>query len=225
MLRAIDIEGVELNPCGGTHVARTGQIGLLLLRKCEKQKGNWRVEFVCGGRALAVAREDCRLLLETARSLGGGAADVPFLVARAADERRQSDRQRKELQARLASYEARALWNEAPAGADGARIVRRVLDSAEADYLRLLATRIIECGRGLALLAARSGGQVVFAQSPGLPGDMNALLRAALAPAGGKGGGTRDFAQGSCPAPAAPGSLEGILELAAARLTSNAAAG
>jgi len=224
LLRAIEIEGVEMNPCGGTHVARTGQIGLTLLRKCEKQKGNWRVEFVCGGRALAVAREDRRLLIESARALGGAPADLPALVARGAEERRESDRRRKELQARLAGFEARALWDAAPAAGTGARLIRHVLDSAEPDYLRQLATHIVECGRAIALLAARPGGHIVFAQSPGLPDDMNALLRAALTPAGGKGGGTRDFAQGSCPDSAAPGRLEGILDSAAARLSSSAAA-
>jgi alanyl-tRNA synthetase len=225
LLRAIEIEGIELQPCGGTHVARTGQIGMMLLRKCEKQKGNWRVEFVCGGRALAAAREDRRLLLESARALGGAAGDLPALVARAAEERRQSDRHRKELQSRLAAYEAQSIWEEAPAGNDGVRVVRRVLEGAEADYLRLLATRIVELGRGVALLGARPGGHLVFAQTAGLAGDMNAVLRAALSGAGGKGGGTRDFAQGSCPDPATPGRLEGILDAANARLSSNATAG
>jgi len=225
LLRAIEIEGIELQPCGGTHVRRTGQIGMMLLRKCEKQKGNWRVEFVCGGRALAAAREDRRLLLESARALGGAAADVPALVARAAEEWRQSDRQRKEFQSRLASYEARSLWEEAAAGCGSVRTVQRVLEGAEADYLRLLATRIVELGRGVALLGARPGGHLVFAQAAGLAGDMNMVLRAVLAETGGKGGGTRDFAQGSCPDPATPGRLEGILRAAAARLSSNAAAG
>ena len=219
ILRAIEIEGVELQPCGGTHVSRTGQIGLMLLRKCEKQKGNWRVEFVCGGRALAVAREDRRLLLESARTLGGAPADLPMLVARASEDRRQGDRQRKDLQSRLAAFEAREFWDQAPAAGDAPRIVRRILDPADADYLRLLANRIVECGPGVALLAALPGGHVVFAQSPGLPGDISALLRSALAAVSGKGGGTRDFAQGSCPEPAAPGRLEGILETAAQRLS------
>jgi alanyl-tRNA synthetase len=224
-LRAIEIEGVELNPCGGTHVARTGQIGMTLLRKCEKQKGNWRVEFVCGTRALATAREDRRLLLAAARAMSGAAADVPALVERAMEERRQSDRQRKDLQTRLGAHEARELWTNAPAAGDGIRLVRQILDGADAEYLRLLATRVAEQGGAVILLAARPAGNVVFAQSAGLANDMNAVLRAALASAGGKGGGSRDFAQGSCPDAAAPGRLEGILDAASARLSSNAAAG
>jgi alanyl-tRNA synthetase len=219
VLRAIEIEGVEIQPCGGTHVARTGQIGLLLLRKCEKQKGNWRVEFVFGGRALSAAREDRRLLLETARLLGSAAGDIPVLVARALEDRRQGDRERNELYARLAALEARSLLAESLApgssAAEAPRVILRVFDGADAGYLRQLATRIAEQGNAVALLGARPSGNVVFAQSGDLPGDMNALLRTALAAAGGKGGGTRNFAQGSCPDAAR---LEDILRDAASRL-------
>jgi alanyl-tRNA synthetase len=220
VLRAIEIEGVEVQPCGGTHVGRAGQIGLLLLRKCEKQKGNWRVEFVCGGRALAAAREDRRLLLEAARLLGSAAGDVPGLVARRIEECRQGECERTELYARLAALEAQSLLAEVTAAVSGAspapRVVARIFDAAEAGYLRQLATRIVERENAVAFLAARPSGNVVFAQSRGLPGDMSALLRAALAEAGGKGGGTRDFAQGSCPDSAR---LEDILREAASRLT------
>ena len=199
---------------------------MTLLRKCEKQKGNWRVEFVCGGRALTAAREDRRLLLAAARSLGGAAAaDVPALVERAAEERRVSDRHRKDLQARLAAHEARELWNASvPGSGAGIRHIRLILEGADAEYLRQLATRIVEQGSAVALLATRPAGNVVFAQSAGGAVDVNALLRAALAPVGGKGGGTHDFAQGSAPDSAQPGRLESILDAAIARLSSSLAA-
>ncbi len=66
-----------------------------------------------------------------------------------------------------------------------------------------------------ALLASRAGGHVVFAQSAGLGGDMNALLRESLQAAGGRGGGTKDFAQGSVPDGSA---VESVLNHALARL-------
>ncbi|MGA7637593.1 MAG: alanyl-tRNA editing protein, partial [Candidatus Acidiferrales bacterium] len=54
ILRAIEIEGFDRQPCGGTHLARTGQAGLLLTRKLERRRGDlWRVEYVAGYRALA----------------------------------------------------------------------------------------------------------------------------------------------------------------------------
>src|SRR5215469_256473 len=53
ILRAIEIAGIDLQPCGGTHLRRTGQLGLILIRGCSKIRQGWRVEFLCGGRAEA----------------------------------------------------------------------------------------------------------------------------------------------------------------------------
>jgi alanyl-tRNA synthetase len=57
-LRLIDVHDFDLTACGGTHVSSTGQIGCILLRKTEKTRQGWRVEFVCGKRAVATARRD-----------------------------------------------------------------------------------------------------------------------------------------------------------------------
>ena len=51
-LRLIDIDGFDLSACGGTHVARTGSIGVIAIGAVERFKGGQRVEFFCGGRAL-----------------------------------------------------------------------------------------------------------------------------------------------------------------------------
>src|SRR5271165_709017 len=69
ILRAIEIEGVDLQPCGGTHVKSTGQIGTLLVRRCTKMRQDWRVEFVCGVRAERAARQDFLRIRATAERL------------------------------------------------------------------------------------------------------------------------------------------------------------
>ena len=56
VLRVIEVDRFDRQPCGGTHLARTGQAGMLLLRKMERRRDSWRVEFVCGYRALATSR-------------------------------------------------------------------------------------------------------------------------------------------------------------------------
>jgi alanyl-tRNA synthetase len=73
-----------------------------------------------------------------------------------------------------------------------------------------------------ALLGTRAGGHVVFAQSAGMAGDMNALLRETVARAGGKGGGSKDFAQGTV---ADAARLEEILRQARERLGSASSPG
>src|SRR5215472_1843299 len=64
-LRLIDIHEFDLSACGGTHVRGTGQIGCILLRKAEKVRQGWRVEFVCGQRAVTTARRDYITLVDS----------------------------------------------------------------------------------------------------------------------------------------------------------------
>ncbi len=215
-LRVIEIEGFDRQPCGGTHLARTGQAGLLLIRKCEKQKQNWRVEFVCGFRALAAARGDFVALGTTAERLSCGLPEVPAMVGKAIEERRAAQRAAKQLQERVTKYEADSLLAEkAQTRADGTRVVAAVIEEGDPGYLGMLAARLVAQPRVQALLATRAGGAVVFAQSEGLPDDMGALLRETVARPGGKGGGTKQFAQGSIPD---PGKLEEILARAKEQL-------
>ncbi len=219
VLRAIEVEGFDRQPCGGTHVARTGQVGAILLRRCEKMKQNWRVEFLCGGRSIRAARADLATLVETSRLLSCAPAELPAMVARAIEERQAGYRARQQLQEQLAEVEALMLLaTEARHGKPGEpRIVLHIFDNADADYLRLIASKLVAESAVQALLATREGGHVVFAQAPGLASDMNLLFRAAIKEAGGKGGGTRDFAQGKISDPA---TLESVLRGALAALRS-----
>jgi alanyl-tRNA synthetase len=216
LLRVIEIGDFDRQPCGGTHVARTGQIGAVQVRKVEKQKQNWRVEFVCGLRALAAARRDFRILGEAAQLLSCGIDEVPAMLRKALDERAAGQRTRQRLLERLAAYEAQMMLEQVPKE-PGPIIVAQVFDEAEANYLRLLATALVSESGVCALLGTRAGGNVIFAQSHAGQRDMNTLLRESLAAAGGKGGGTRDFAQGSVPDPA---ELERVLRAALQRLQS-----
>lgn len=52
-IRIVEIESFDFSPCGGTHVNYTGEIGLIKIKRWEKYKGNIRIEFICGNRALA----------------------------------------------------------------------------------------------------------------------------------------------------------------------------
>lgn len=198
-LRVIDIADFDRQPCGGTHLRRTGQAGMLLIRKCERQKQNWRVEFVAGFRALAAAREDLRILRSAAEQIGCGMAELPQMVGKMLEERRANVRDAKKLTERLAELEAaELLTKKVEASADGARkIVSAIFDDASASYLSMLASKLVANAGVRAALGSRSAKAIVLAQSAGLDGDMGALLRELLAKFGGKGGGSKVFAQGS----------------------------
>jgi alanyl-tRNA synthetase len=200
ILRAIEIEGFDRQPCGGTHLARTGQAGMLLLRKLERRRDAWRVEFVCGFRALAAARDDFATLTQAASLLSCGLPDVPASVTKILEERRAQHSGVKRMEDRLAELETRDLVARSESRASpGAKIVSAVLEDASPGYLALLAAKMTAEANVVALLASRASGHVVFAQTKGASADMGALLREAFGAVGGKGGGTKDFAQGKIP--------------------------
>jgi alanyl-tRNA synthetase len=87
-MRIVEMEGVEFNACGGTHVRSTGAIGGLLVRRVEKVKQGQRAEFCCGLRAVRLAGRDYALLRQTGLLLSVGAVDIPDRVQRLQEDKK-----------------------------------------------------------------------------------------------------------------------------------------
>ena len=81
-LRLIDVEGFDLSACGGTHVARTGAIGIVAVVAWERFKGGQRIEFVCGGRALERYRSARDVVAAGVRLLSVLPGELPSAVQR-----------------------------------------------------------------------------------------------------------------------------------------------
>jgi alanyl-tRNA synthetase len=195
-VRLVEVEGFDLSACGGTHVNRTGAVGLILMRKVERMKGLTRVEFVCGGRAHRQARRDFRVLSEAAGLFSAALATVPELIAKQSQELREAMRGRERLLERLAEYQARELWQAAPVVA-GRRVVRQVFPAEESAQAKLLAHALAKLPGAVALLGVKgSPSKLFFAQTPGGTSEMSSMLKQTVTKFGGKGGGGCDFAQG-----------------------------
>ena len=176
VLRAIEVEGFDRQPCGGTHLERTGQAGLLLIRKLERRRDQCRVEFVCGFRALSAARNDFSTLTQAASLLSCGMAEVPAVLGKLIEERRVQHGAVKRLEERLAEHEARELLaSRAATDAGSLRVIASALDEATPAYLGLLAAKLVAEANVVTLLASRASGHVAFAQTKGLPLDMGVL--------------------------------------------------
>lgn len=220
-LRVIQIEGGEIaggagdeaacldrNACGGTHVRSTGQIGGLQMRGIEKVREGLRVEFVCGLRAIRAAREDFETLAGAARHLSVGSREVPEAVLRIQTESKQRARRTEKQTAELARYHAGELLREIPME-HGVRRVKLQFSAEETDgvaYGKLLASQVTAQGeRTVAVFAWRPAEEneaatILFARSADLALDCGALLRETLGAHGGRGGGSKDMAQGTVPA-------------------------
>jgi len=201
-LRAIEIAGIDLQPCGGTHVRRTGQIGTLLVRGCTKIRQDWRVEFLCGHRAEAAARKDSDLIARVASQLKCATHDLDASVERLLGERDVAAKNLKTLLAKLAEAQAASRLQSVEVSSEGARVVMEVLQGFVPEYLQFYATALARSEKVVALLAVQETGAFVFAQHPAAGYDMNALLRGVLDQFGGKGGGSKDFARGAISDPA-----------------------
>jgi alanyl-tRNA synthetase len=200
ILRAIEIEGADLQPCGGTHVRRTAQIGTLLVRRCTKMRQDWRVEFACGARSERFARNDFRLIARAASSLGCAPDDLADAATRVVAERDANFKELRSLLQRLAEFEAASVLQSAVAlvgSGAGARTVVRAFDEAtQADYLGFFTSQLAKSDGVVALVGQKGSGQLIFSQHPSTGKDMNALLKRTFEKFAGKGGGNRDFARG-----------------------------
>ena len=211
-LRLIDIKDFDLNACGGTHVRATGQIGSILIRKISKEKQGFRVEFVCGLRAVGTARKDFETLTEAAAIFSTHIYEVPAQVRKLIDDGKAAAKREHKLLEEVAILTA----DQILAQLGNVNVVRRFYPDRDLGFIKLLAQRLTRQGSVVALIGC--GGQqpaVVFAQSSGLLNDMGALMKEALVELGGRGGGNKDMAQGGA---SDASKIEAVLEGISARI-------
>lgn len=220
-IRVVEVEGFDYSACGGTHCARTGSVGPVKVRRWERRGSDTRIEFLCGWRALRDYGWKHDLVKGLAEGFRVRDRDVGVSIQRSLDELRSTREALEDLRERLQGYEvAELLANATPLpGRDAsARLVVRCLADRTPEDLKRLAQRLTAGGGVVALLGLRAGerAHLVFAQSPGLPFDVGKLLKATCVGLGGRGGGTRDLAQGGAPE---VGRLEEAIEEAARQVT------
>jgi alanyl-tRNA synthetase len=187
--------------CGGTHVRRTGDIGLFrLVGEGAVAAGVRRIEAVTGPAALAAMETEARLLREAAAALKVSPADLPARIASLMEERRKLERDLAETRKKMATSgaaEAEIIG--------GLRVSLRDVGEIPAKDLRPLADAILKTGDvDVAALFSTEGGKVsiIIGLSELAKGraDAVALVRAAAAAVGGKGGGGRpEMAQAGGP--------------------------
>jgi alanyl-tRNA synthetase len=211
-VRIVEISGYDWSACGGTHVRRAGQIGVIAVVGTERYKGGTRVEFVCGGRALRHHREAGRLLHGIANDFSVGPSDLPAAIARLKEELAHADRRAKGLLRESLEREAVALVEEGAPGARGPVVARHFPDRDPAEVGTLAA--LISARGGIALLFA--GGETARAHFSAPPGtiSMAELLGSICRRHGGKGGGRPESAQGAVPGASLPAALEEALRFA-----------
>jgi len=196
-LRIISIDGLDRSACGGTHVRSTAEIGPLLLRKLEKLRGNVRIEFVCGLRAVRRARQDFRTLSEISRLVSVPFDETPALVAAQVEKARSLEKVAARLAAELAKREGAELYAATAPDSEG---VRRVTQrGAVDDAMRARAQAFVLGSKAVFLAISENPPSVLLAASADSGVHAGDRVKAAVSAAGGRGGGNAGLAQGSVP--------------------------
>jgi alanyl-tRNA synthetase len=198
----------DVNPCGGTHVARTGEIGLVKIVRLDYRGDETRVEFLCGERALRDYDAKNRMSYRLASMLTVGYWELDQAVERLQVEAKRVRQDLRRVRKRLLEAEASELAASAvPTKGVGYRVVWRVWGGAD-DFpgelpkdLRALSLELAQQPDMVVLLVGiGERTHLCFARGEVVDLDMAGLLRDACERLGGRGGGQPGMAQGSAPA-------------------------
>jgi alanyl-tRNA synthetase len=195
-LRLIEVDDFDLSACGGTHVARTGGIGIIAVPGWEKFRGGSRVQFLCGVRVRRRFDVWRDAFAATQKLLSVAPDELAPAVERLQGESKTLQRALRGIQEKLAAHEAAALVARA-VHAGERLVVTEAIPELDAAALKAMASSAAaNPGAAVALFTTSSPALVVVACHPSAGVDANATLKALVAKFGGKGGGKPDLAQG-----------------------------
>lgn len=198
-IRLIELPGIDCCPCGGTHVRNSGEIGLIKIRSWERKKGLVRIDFVCGGRALA----DYQLITYSVNDLSARFSVPVTELLPAVDKHfakdEQIEKQLNQAKQDLSDFLAKELLTTSEMYND-VRLIHYLLPSAQPQEVSDLAKRLAANERVIALIGGVNPDQtkchLVFASAAGTKINMGEQLKAVLPLIQGKGGGNPQSAQG-----------------------------
>ena len=217
-LRLIEVAGFDISACGGTHVGRAGEVGMVAVKSWEKFRGGTRLEFLCGGRALAEYRVVRDAVAGCIRLVSVSPPELPAAIERAQGENKDLRRTIKDLQERLAAFEAGAMVARGRRIGQAIVVVEAVAGWDQTGLKALAAAAAGQPGVVAAMVSATDPALVVLARAADVPVDVAAMLKTLVGRCGGKGGGKPEMAQGGGFAGPAADLAAAILDLIARAL-------
>ncbi|UQZ36649.1 hydrolase [Paenibacillus sp. PK3_47] len=191
-IRIVEIEGVEHNACGGTHVSSTGAIGMIKLLRAEKQKGNIRVTFKCGYRALQEFNDGMKILGALSAKYNTGKEEIMDRIEKWEQEQKLVQAELTALKEQNDQYAAHELLSSREPDSP---VIAHIYEDKTLKDLQNLAGKLTALSELPVLLLSAAENKIVLARSGSTGFSCGAFFKANLTEYQGKGGGSDKLAQ------------------------------
>lgn len=199
-IRIVEIDELDVCPCGGTHTDWTGSVGIIKVIGTERKNKAIRVYFLCGNRALAVFQNYQETMHSLSNKFMCSYDNILETVDRYIEKADAQQKQLNETTTILNSCIARELWQNANEFS-GCKIITAKRKVQSAQDLSDIAKALGQYEKTILLLAGllpEGKAHLVFTRSADINIKMNDILKKVLPVVDGKGGGSQQTAQGGC---------------------------
>lgn len=197
-IRVVIIENLDYNGCGGTHPKQTGEVGPLQIINWERHKGNIRLTFVCGWRAIELMQRNQSLVKDAAQQLHSKESDIPNKIKQLLSAQKENEKELQAANEKLILVEASELLQQAEKTPFGKQIAVSFTDRSMQELAKLAAILTEKDEHAITYFVTENGEnlQCICACGNAVTQNMNTLLKAALPLIEGKGGGNPKSARG-----------------------------
>jgi len=186
LIRVVEVSGFDYSACGGTHVSRTGEIGLIKILKWERIRNNVRFEFVCGRRTLEDYTWKNRSVRDVSTRFTVHECEILPYVDKLFSDLKFQKRMNRKIQEKISQYQAQEMIQQTTG-----QLIKEIFTDKTPEEVRSLALNIMKKGEFIILfgLKREERGHLVLACSESLKLDMREIVPIVSPLIEGKGGG------------------------------------
>ena len=199
-IRIVEIDSIDFSPCCGTHLRSTGELGIIKIRKVEKYKGNIRVEFVCGNRALKDYTWKNKYIREISNLLSSKDKDVYNKVKKLYVQKEELEKKNRSLKEELYKYKGEELLKESKS-INGIHHILKKFSNIEFNELNHIVSYLNSIENIVTVFGIDGikTSQFIISRSNNLNMDMKNIFKELSKKMDLKGGGSSQTVQGGCP--------------------------
>lgn len=197
-IRVVKIEDLDINACCGVHPSNTKELQLIKIKSYEKHKGNTRIYFLAGNRAVQNYLYRDLILESVCNYLSAGDNEVMKTISNLNDNIRELKDENISIKSKLSTYEIKELISEGERVKD-ILLINKIYTNSNMKYLAKMANKLVEDDNVIVLFANKEENKasMLFAASKNLKNvNMGNLLKDSITLIDGKGGGSNVLAQG-----------------------------